>query len=189
LFSQPNDYIQITYISLIWFYAQNEHLFNHLPMACPPTYSRTAYDTSVWQAPIPALVIFAIQSILTHNYPLHGATCIRWPSWINYLFNRCCSFLLLSNSLQKFWFLKMDYPNLWWPQWWKVYCMFWMVYLIVLKLHQMMTFEITTMLVNFVTKLPMTAGVFVLILGCQWWWKWQLEPTDEFLTVLSIGVI
>jgi len=48
-----------------------------------PTHLAVAQlDTSVWHAPIQALVIFAIQSIFIHNYPLRGATCIRWPSWI-----------------------------------------------------------------------------------------------------------
>jgi len=57
-------------------------------------------------------------SVLIHNFPHCGATCIRWPSWKNYVFNHCCSLLSLSNILwRSSQFLKMDYPNLWWPQW------------------------------------------------------------------------
>ena len=87
----------------------------HFCTACPST-GRTVCDTSVRQAAVLVLASFVIQSILIHNYPLHGATCcIGWPSWINYVFNLCyCRLLSLTNSLRRSsWFLKMDFPDLW----------------------------------------------------------------------------
>ena len=74
-------------------------------------------DISVQQAVIQVSASFAIQNVLTHNYPLCGATCIWWPSWINYVFNRCFTFLSLTNSLRRFsQFMKKDCRNLRWLQ-------------------------------------------------------------------------